>query len=1059
MTALPTLRLSYLRTWPGLASVSRGLGQLVLGKVLWLPTALGREELEELVDTLVLLLGLPVAITADPSRWQASEGKGAIVLIPSAVVEPPAPIRESVVLCTRERVPGNWSLNLPREVLLIRDAVIECIGRQLSASGLARVASWVASVADTPATAIRFVDGVQAHLLKNPKADDGSLYCAGLAAVLDWMLMGVDARVVQWLLTLAFGGTAPERRISTDAALLGRLEALRHAFDQGLLYQVPQHDGDPLDLRRPLDAIGRLESAPGRPTQAQLAEHLGPRLPSTVRQMLERLVQPTARGLGLPGPAAVRLIGRDEIVKRLTGLLEPSERIQTCVLYGVAGCGKTAVAASVAQVMEHRLEPVWINFTGGPLAGWLRVAVALGLDTQKPLAERKDKSGVPRWVRDTQARLAEGTYLLVVDDVDEIEEELLQEWLPSGQGRCAVLVLSRSSQKALQRAHDAISIHVPLFSLEDARHFVELRTPNLATEIAQGRADALIDRVGRHPGALMLLCNALGQRGIQNTLEALSSSAQEVDVIPRVLQDVVESLGHDEQAVLRAVWICSPGGSRVELVKKLSEVDGAASIVEWLVDRGLIVQRGRTVRLEVLVRLFLDRLQAREAAANLFIKHASLVSAMMEKAFQYRDYFTQGDVYLDLLFASDRMMDLVRQGRGEAVEPCVQTGSMLRRFPLGGRESNLRRAIASFRSALEVWTRESFPENWAMVHNNLGIALGELPTGNREDNLWQAIASFRSALEVWTRESFPENWARAHNNLGNALVQLPTGNREENLRQAIAAYQSALEVLTRESSPEDWAMAHNNLGIALLQLPAGNREENLRQAIAAYQSALEVWSRESSPEDWAMAHNNLGIALRQLPAGNREENLRQAIASFRSALEVWTRESFPENWATAHNNLGITLRHLPTGNREENLRQTIASFRSALEVWTRESFPENWARVHNNLGNALSELPTGNREENLRQAIAAYQSALEVWTRESFPGDWAKAHNNQGNAFAQLPTGNREENLRQAIAAYQSALEVWTYESFPEDWAMAHNNLESALHQLSAISSGEAGTS
>ncbi|OJH36743.1 tetratricopeptide repeat protein [Cystobacter ferrugineus] len=1059
MTALPTLRLSYLRTWPGLTSVSRGLGQLVLGKVLWLPTALGREELEELVDTLVLLLGLPVAITADPSRWQPSEGKGAIVLIPSAVVEPPAPIRESVVLCTRERVPGSWSLNLPREVLLIRDAVIECIGRQLSASGLARVASWVVSVADTPATAIRFVDGVQAHLLKNPKADDASLYCAGLAAVLDWMLMGVDARVTQWLLALAFGGTGPERRISTDAALLGKQEALRLAFEQGLMYQVPQHEGSPLDLRRPLDAIGHLKSAPGRPTQAQLVEHLGPRLPSMARQMLERLVQPTARGLGLPGPAAVRLIGRDEIVKRLTGLLEPSDRIQTCVLYGVAGCGKTAVAATVAQMMEHRLEPVWINFAGGPLAGWLRVAVALGLDTQNPLAERRDKSGVPRWIRDTQARLAEGTYLLVVDDVDEVEEELLQEWLPSGQGRCAVLVLSRSSQRALQRAHDAIAIHVPLLSLEDARRFVELRTQRLATEIAQGRADALIDRVGRHPGALMLLSNALGQRGIQNTLDALSSSIHEVDVIPRVLQEVVESLGHDEQAVLNAVWVCSPGGARVELVEEVSGVDGAASMVEWLIDRGLIVQRGRTIRLEVLVRLFLDRFQTRETAADLFIKHAPLVSALMDEFFQRRDFMAQGDVYQDLLLASERMMNLVRQGRTDAVEPCVQAGNMLRRFPLGGRENNLRQAIAAYQSALEVWTRESSPDDWAMVHNNLGVAFLELPTGNREENLRQAIAAYQSALEVWTREFSPEDWAMVHNNLGIALSRLPTGSREENLRQAIAAYQSALEVRTRESFPKEWAMVHNNLGTALSDLPTGNREENLRQAIAAYQSALEVWTRESSPEDWATAHNNLGNALGQLPTGNREENLRQAIASYQSALEVWTRESFPESWAIVHNNLGNALSELPTGNREENLRQAIASYRSALEVWTRESFPQSWARAHNNLGAALSQLPTGNREDNLRQAIASFQSALEVWTRESFPEDWARAYNNLGVALRQLPAGNREVNLRQAIVSFQSALEVWTRESFPEEWAKVQNNLEKALHQLSVISSGEAGTS
>ncbi|HYO60016.1 ATP-binding protein [Archangium sp.] len=774
MTTLPTLRLSYLRTWPGLAMVSRGLGQILLGKVLWLPVALGRAELEELADTLVVLLGLPVIVTQEPSRWQAPEGKGAIVLVPSPVTEAPAPVRESVVLCTRERVPGNWSLGMPREVLLIRDAVMDCIGRQLGPSGLGRVASWIASVADTPATAIRFVDGVQAYLLKNPKADDGSLYCAGLAAVVDWMLIGVDPRVVQWILTLAFRGAEPERRISTDAALLGRVEALRRAFEQGLLYQVPEREGDPLDLRRPLEALGRLESAPGRPTLARLAEHLGPRLPPVAREVLDRLGRPLARKLGLPGPAAVQLIGRDEIIRRLTVLLEPSDRLQTCVLYGVAGCGKTAVAATFAQKMEHRLEPVWISFAGGPLAGWIRVAAAMEVDTQKPTAEVRDKAGVPRWVRETQTKLATGTYLLVVDDVDVVEEELLPEWLPAGQGRCTVLVLSRSPQRALQRTHDAIALHVPMLSLEDARQLLKIRVPYLAPEIAQGQADVLIERVGRHPGALMLLSNTLANRGLEGTTESLSSSSQEVDIVPQVLREVVEQLGHEERHILGVVRICSPAGTRIELVNAVSNVSDGVSVVEWLVDQGLLIQSGRAIRLEVLVRLYLERLTSDDSMDDLFIRHALVVSELLEAAFRKRDPATQGDLYQDLFLASERVVHLVKEGRVDAVEACFQVGNTLSNFPLGSRGENLRRAMAAYQAALEVWTRESHPDDWARVQNNLGNALSQLPTGSREENLRRAMAAYQAALEVWTRESHPDNWAMVQNNLKETLRELPT---------------------------------------------------------------------------------------------------------------------------------------------------------------------------------------------------------------------------------------------------------------------------------------------
>jgi tetratricopeptide (TPR) repeat protein len=963
MISLPTLRLSYLRTWPGLASVSRGLGQRLLGKVLWLPAALGREELDELVDTLVLLLDLPVAITPDPSRSQTSETAGALVLVPSPVPQPPAALRHGVVVCTRERVPGHWCLDLPHEVLIIRDAVIECIGRQLSASGLARIASWVAGVADTPATAIRFVDGVQTHLLKHPEAQDSALYCAGLAAVLDWLLTGVDVRVAQWLLTLGFGGPGAERRLGTDATLLGQQEALRRAFERGLLHQVPRHEGDPLDLRRPLEALGRLDSAPGRPTQEQLVEHLGQHLSPSMRQVLERLVQPTALRLGLPGPAEVPLIGREEIVKRLTALLEPADQIRTCVLYGVVGSGKTPVAASVAHLLEHRLETVWINFTGGPLAGWLRVAVALGLDTQKPAAERRDRAGVPRWVREAQRRLATGTYLLVVDEVEEVQEELLPEWLPTGPGSCAVLVLSRSPQRALQRAHDAIAIHMPLFSLEDARHFMQLRTPALSAEIARGEADSLMERVGRHPGALTLLAHALEQRGLPSTLEALSAPAQEVDVIPRVVQEVVASLGEDEQTLLRALWLCAPGGTRIELVREICELQDVLSTVEWLVDRGLLVQSGRTIRLEVLVRLCLDRLYSEAQDSLLLTRHASGVVELIEKATQRRDSVMQGELHEDLFLASKRMVGLVEQGHEAAVGLCYETGSALRDFPLGGQDRNLRQALSALRCVLGVWTREAVPDRWALAQNSLGIAFSYLQSGNREENLQQAISAYRAALEVWTRQSDPERWATAHNNLGNAFSELPKGRREENLQQAISAYHSALEVWTRDSGPERWALVQNNLGNAFSELPTGRREENLRQAISAYRAALEVWTRQAHPEQWATTHNNLGTAFTRLPTGNRGSNLRLAIASYHSALEVWTHEAFPEKWALVHVNLGITFSRLPTGKRQANLRQALAEFSAALEVVTQESSPESWAILHHHLGAVLRELSSSASSE------------------------------------------------------------------------------------------------
>ncbi len=391
---------------------------------------------------------------------------------------------------------------------------------------------------------------------------------------------------------------------------------------------------------------------------------------------------------------------------------------------------------------------------------------------------------------------------------------------------------------------------------------------------------------------------------------------------------------------------------------------------------------------------------------------------------------------IQLLDLPDWTVIEAQAGHDLAVEYCKSS--------LGDRGANLREAIACYERALEVWTRESYPQNWAMTQNNLGNAWNDRPDGYRGANLREAIACYERALEVRTRESYPQNWAMTQNNLGSAWNVRPDGDRGANLREAIACYERALEVRTRESYPQNWAMTQNNLGNAWNNRPDGDRGANLREAIACYERALEVWTRESYPQDWAMTQNNLGTAWKDRPDGDRGANLREAVACYERALEVWTRESYPQDWAMTQNNLGTAWNHRPDGDRGANLREAIACYERALEVWTRESYPQNWAMTQNNLGNAWNNRPDGDRGANLREAIACYERALEVRTRESYPQDWAMTQNNLGTAWKDRPDGDRGANLREAVACYERALEVWTRESYPQDWAMTQNNLGTA---------------
>ena len=139
-------------------------------------------------------------------------------------------------------------------------------------------------------------------------------------------------------------------------------------------------------------------------------------------------------------------------------------------------------------------------------------------------------------------------------------------------------------------------------------------------------------------------------------------------------------------------------------------------------------------------------------------------------------------------------------------------------FPLGDRAQNLEEAIACYRHALEVYTKQAFPEDWAMAQNNLGTAYGDRISGDRAQNLEEAIACFNRALEVYTKESFPEKWAGTQNNLGIAYGRRISGDRAQNLEEAIACYNRALEVCTKEAFPEKHEQTTSNLKEVELRL-------------------------------------------------------------------------------------------------------------------------------------------------------------------------------------------------------------------------------------------------
>jgi tetratricopeptide (TPR) repeat protein len=248
---------------------------------------------------------------------------------------------------------------------------------------------------------------------------------------------------------------------------------------------------------------------------------------------------------------------------------------------------------------------------------------------------------------------------------------------------------------------------------------------------------------------------------------------------------------------------------------------------------------------------------------------------------------------------------------------------------------------------LYTWLLASYKEITvasAPFHDNLGVAFNLLTTGDGEANLRQAIKHHKAALQKYTREAFPREWAMAQDNLGLAYRNLPGGDREANLRQAIEYHRAALQVRTREAFPIEWAMTKDNLGIVYSDLIGAGLEPNQGQAIKCHEEALQVRTRDTFPVSWATSLGNLGKAYAQLPGENREANIRKAIKCFKEVLQVMTQENYPVEWATLQESLGNLYILLPGGDRKENLQQTIKYYEAALQVRTQEIFPVEWAR-------------------------------------------------------------------------------------------------------------------
>lgn len=225
----------------------------------------------------------------------------------------------------------------------------------------------------------------------------------------------------------------------------------------------------------------------------------------------------------------------------------------------------------------------------------------------------------------------------------------------------------------------------------------------------------------------------------------------------------------------------------------------------------------------------------------------------------------------------------------------VGMAGALRTIPDEGTELLLE-AKAAYVEALPILQQLASKEELAEAQMNFGLVLQSLVPFNLAQ-IADSIKAYQEALRVFTAEKYPEEYAILHNNIAIAYLSISVGMEQKQLCEGLAVqtFESALKQITLIENPREYAMLQNNLGNALQYLQSNHPIENNLRAIAAYEEALKVRNAQDTPLEYANTISNKANALFNLPddpekpeAGN-PQNLLKARNYYQEAWEIFTQ--------------------------------------------------------------------------------------------------------------------------------------------------------------------------
>ena len=250
----------------------------------------------------------------------------------------------------------------------------------------------------------------------------------------------------------------------------------------------------------------------------------------------------------------------------------------------------------------------------------------------------------------------------------------------------------------------------------------------------------------------------------------------------------------------------------------------------------------------------------------------------------------------------------------------ARKGTALQAIPDSGTE-HLLKAQLEFEIALPVLYEQGTPDETAEAEMNLGLVLQSLASLHAAP-VTEAINAYQRALKTFTRDTFPTEYAILHNNLATIYLSMPMSDERAKMREALAvqSFQEALKVVTLIDQPSEYAMLQNNLGNALQYASSSHSVENNLRALEAYDEALKVRTPQDTPYEYANTICNKANCLCNLPddldhpeKGNRQR-MREARELYRTACDIFQQYGDDAKVSIIHETLAELEADIGTGH-------------------------------------------------------------------------------------------------------------------------------------------------